>query len=232
MGRAAYEPGKVTVHTWGRKAIYQYELKAGRLRLTMPDGKQKTFLKLDSVPPDLEPKPLMLGQAKELPDKRVKSIQEELAQCNKVRYDPKLGATIDSDNTAYLIKLVQEIGWIDVPRFGAPASRDAFLIVQHSFHIPLMMAALPLIEQDMKAKRLDGKPYAMLFDRLQLELGKKQKYGTQLGANDRGDMVVMALEDRKNVDTVRKAIGLSPLADDLRFFEKRDGKAIKLQDDE
>src|SRR5262249_36922372 len=108
----------------------------------------------------------------------------------------------------------------------------AFLIVQHSFHIPLMMAALPLIEQDMKAKRLDGKPYAMLFDRLQLELGKKQKYGTQLGANGRGDMVLMALEDRKNEDAFRQAIGLTPLADYLKLIEKTYGKPAKFQDDE
>src|SRR5262249_14719175 len=126
MGRAAYEPGKITVHTWGHKAIYPYQMREGTLRLTMPDGKQRTFLKLDSVPSELEPKPLMLGQANELPDKRVKSIQEELARCNKARFDPKVRFTIDSDNTDYLIKLVQEIGWIDVPRFGAPASRDAF----------------------------------------------------------------------------------------------------------
>src|SRR5262245_10951832 len=40
MGRVAYEPGKVTVCTWGHKTSYQYEVKGGTLRLTMPDGKQ------------------------------------------------------------------------------------------------------------------------------------------------------------------------------------------------
>jgi hypothetical protein len=121
-------------------------------------------------------------------------------------------AKVDADNTESLVKLVQEVGWIDVERFRAPTANHAFLIVQHSMHVPLMLAALPLIEKDVMAKRLAAQPYALLYDRLQIMLGEKQRYGTQIGSNDQGALVVLPLTDRKRVEELRKEIGLFPLA--------------------
>lgn len=126
---------------------------------------------------------------------------------------------------------MQEVGWIDVGRFGADAANAAFLLVQHSANTPLMMAALPIIEKDVKAKRLDGEPFALLYDRLQLMLGGKQRYGTQLSANDKEDLVVPALEDRKKVDEYRKELGLPPLAEYLKLFESGTGKKVEIIDD-
>jgi hypothetical protein len=138
---------------------------------------------------------------------------------------------VDAANTAYLVGLVKEVGWIDVERFGVEAANAAFLLVQHSGDLPLMVAVLPLIEKDVKTKRLDGEPYALLYDRLQLMLGGKQRYGTQLGANDKDEPVVAALEDRAKVDQYRKELGMTPLADYLKLFESGTGKKISILDD-
>jgi polyhydroxyalkanoate synthesis regulator phasin len=253
--RATYEPGKVRARAWGRTAVYGVEIKDGVLTLTAPDGKKKThWRKLDRLPPQLEAKPLPLGAAKELAADKTKTIQEELVKRGKIdqevrkaiqedvtkaKADPPDPANdpryqkmreVDTDNTAYLTKLVQEVGWIDVSRFGVNASNAAFLIVQHSNDLPLMLAALPPIETDVRARRLDVQAYALLYDRVQIMLGEKQKYGSQIGAADNGELLVLALQDRAKVEAFRKEIGLFPLADYLKLFEAA-GKKVKFEDD-
>lgn len=239
IARLTYEPGRIVTNSLGREVVIRFELKDRVLSLTWPDGKPKKYLKLDKVPAEVEAKPLALGEAKELPKEKVQTVQGELARRAKldqeVRTDPAKrneAGKVDADNTNYVVKLVQEVGWIDAERFGARTSNDAFLIVQHSMHAPLMLAALPAIEKDVKAKRLNGQPYALLHDRLQLMLGEKQRYGTQIGPNDNGELVVLPLEDRRRVEELRKEIGLFSLADYLKFYEMSQGKPVKFPDDE
>jgi hypothetical protein len=202
----------------------------------MSGGKEKTFRKLDALPPELELKPLKLGEAKELDADKVKEIKDELIRRRdtdqQVRKDPakrKDMAKVDADNTAYLVKLVKDLGWIDAGRFGADVSNAAFLIVQHSGDLPLMSAALSPIEKDVKAKKLgDGQPYALLYDRLQLMLGKKQKYGTQIGQNAKGELFVLPLVDRAKVEEYRKEIGVNiTLANYLRIYQQLTKKEVK-----
>ena len=61
---------------------------------------------------------------------------------------------------------MKEHGWIDAGRFGSAASKAACVIVQHSGDVSMMMAALPEIEKDVKARQLDGQAFALLNDRL------------------------------------------------------------------
>ncbi len=238
--RATYMPGKIVLYSWGKKVEYRFEVKDGVLALTLEGGKTRTYRKLDRTPAEVEVKPLTLAPAKELPKAKIQSLQEELARRGKrdqkVRTDSGMRdqmQRVDADNTKWLIRLVQEVGWIDAQRFGAAASKNAFLIVQHSMHLPLMLAVLPRIEMDVRAKRVDAQFFALLYDRLQLNLGGKQRYCTQIGTNEKGAFVVMPLQDRKRVDELRKEMGLFPLVDYLKLVEKvSGGKKITFEDDE
>ena len=125
---------------------------------------------------------------------------------------------VDRENTAYLIKVIKEVGWIDAERFGALPSNNAFLIVQHSGDLSLMSAALPLIKKDVVAKKLDAQPYALLYDRLMVFSGGKQRYGTQLSQNEKGELLLGGLEDKARVEEFRKEIGLFPLSQYLKMF--------------
>jgi YVTN family beta-propeller protein len=173
-----------------------------------------------------DPPPLKLGEWKELPEETVAAIGAELAKRvavdQAVRKDPsrhgEMGK-VDADNTAWLRKTVTVHGWIDAGRFGRKAANAAFLLVQHSGDLALMKAALPLIEMDVRAGSLDGQSYALLYDRLQLMQGGKQRYGTQIVKDEeKGGWVVLRLEDPDRVDERRKSIGLGPLKDYLKLF--------------
>jgi hypothetical protein len=233
--RLTYLPdNKLSVKAMGQKIIYKVEFKDWILSLAGPE-KTTTFRKLNKIPLELDLTPMPISSPKELAPKKIKELQEELAKRmnldQAVRTDPdraKDMKKVDTDNTAYLKKLVKEIGWIDGKRFGEEISTAAFLIVQHSGDLLFMQAVLPYIEKDVKDDCADPQNYALLYDRVQLYLAENQRYGTQITTNEKGECVVLPLENKNKVDEFRQAIGLFPLATYLEVYKKQMGiKEIK-----
>ena len=235
---AGHESGRVSLYSRGRTNVLPWRIEEGRLVLETPTGPQ-AWERIEGVPAELELKPHPLGEPDAVAPERVQAVSAELSKRREadqaVRTDPTRRGEmrkVDADNTAWLIGVIAELGWIDSRRFGASAANDAFLIVQHSGDLRLMLAALPEIERDVSARTLDPQPYALLYDRLQLNLGRKQRYGTQIGRNQRGDMVVLPLEDRERVEEFRKQIGLFPLSAYLDMFRRQSGKEVGFMDDD
>jgi hypothetical protein len=225
--RATYDVDHLFRHDWGRHPRLDLAFDGELLVVTSatPGPAPTRFAKAASRPPALDPQPLVLGARGDLDAARVAALVAEFAKRREVdqavRTDSKRTkemGPVDRDNTAWLKQRVQELGWIDVARFGKEAAGAAFLIVQHSGDVPLMLAALPEIEADVRQHGLDPQNYALLLDRLNLRLGRRQRYGSQIGGDEQGRLVVMALEDRDHVDELRKAIGLFPLKQYLDLF--------------
>jgi hypothetical protein len=231
-----YEKGKVILSMQGERQELDLSLKGGVLTVKAKDHTE-TYKKLSTVPPELDFSPLKLGATKTLPDAKVKEIQQELAKRivedqavrTKAERQQDMGS-VDADNTKFLKSLVQDLGWIDAKRFGKTTATNAFLIVQHSGDLRLMQAALPEIEKDMKAGIGDPQDYALLYDRLKLRLGERQRYGSQIGQNAKGEPVVLPLEDKSKVEEFRKAIGLFPLSQYLEIMKQQTGKEVKFSD--
>lgn len=131
--------------------------------------------------------------------------------------DFRFAATVTA-NTEYIRKLLAEVGWIDVGRFGYSTSKAAFLLVQHSWEAPLMSAVLPHLKQDVDAGRIEADTYALLFDRLQLSLGRRQRYGSQVANDETGALVVLPVEDPSKVDSLRAGLGMIPLKRYVEVF--------------
>jgi len=231
-----YEKGKVILLPSGQRQELELSLKGGVLTVKAKDHTE-TYKKMSSVPAELDFSPLKLGSPKPLPEPKVKEIQDELAKrivedqavrSNPDRHDDMAG--VDADNTKYLRALVVEQGWIDAKRFGRRTATNAFLIVQHSGDLRLMQGALPEIEKDMKAGIGDPQDYALLYDRLKLNLGERQRYGSQIGQNEKGEAILLPLEDKAKVEEFRKAIGLFPLSQYLAIWKQQTGKDVKFSD--
>ena len=223
-----------------------FSLQGETLTLTDEQGRKHVFRRLAAVPPEFELKPAPLGRPEKLTEAKIAEVRKELARrvaldqgVRKKVMDPaerakikteadmraiqEEAAKIDGDNTRYLKSLIREVGWIDALRFGPEAANGAFLLVQHSGDIRMMMAAEPEIEKDMKAKRVDPQDYALLYDRLHLQLEAKQRFGTQVGQNAAGALVVLPLESRLKVDEFRKEIGLFPWSKYLDTLKQMTG---------
>jgi hypothetical protein len=230
FGRASYDVDHLVRSLWGGHQRIDFTFDDVVLVLTV--GTKGTATRFRAVPPAARPAaldvhPLQLPEPMALPAERIAALQAELAKRHEtdqaVRTDPKRSGemhAVDEDDTKWLTGLVRQIGWIDVPRFGTDAAFSAFLLVQHSGDLPLMAAALPVLERDARRNGLRGESYALLLDRLLVNLGRRQRYGSQLGQDEKGRLLLMALEDRDKVDEWRKQLGMIPLNQYLDIFRK------------
>jgi Family of unknown function (DUF6624) len=125
-------------------------------------------------------------------------------------------------NTSFLKSLIREVGWLDVKRFGYPASQAAAVLAEHSRDIELLAAVLPTVERDARTGLMDYEIYALLFDRLQLLLGKRQRYGTHFGWDASGRPFILPVEDSAHVDELRRALGMDPVSTYLSVFGEKE----------
>ena len=149
-GIVHYRPGSLVLRTSGELETWQATPgENGHLRLGHGDlnlsgaAEAHEHRKLPSVPAALELQPLTLGPMQPLPPERVQAIQQELASHNEQEQKERREKAIVTDNTDYLVKLVQEVGWIDVARFGEKASVQATIMIKHTGSLPFMIAVLP-----------------------------------------------------------------------------------------
>ncbi len=229
------EAGKLVLRA-GLLDSWGYSVQGAELTLKH-QGTSEVYTRLSEVPLELELKPMALGTPGTIEPAKLEEIRKELGSRVKkdqsVRTNPaqasKMGE-IDAENRRYIRSLVSEVGWIDVDRFGPRSSADAFLLVQHSGDLGLMMAALPLIEKDARRFPDYAQPYTLLYDRVQIDLGGKQRYGTQLHTDDSGNPAVLPLEDPARVDEFLKDLKLPPLSEYLATASKYlyDNKPIRM----
>jgi hypothetical protein len=124
--------------------------------------------------------------------------------------------SVDSANLVWLRQVVDRYGWPGRKLVGAEASHYAFLIVQHAVSDTGFQArVLPLMERMVTGGEVDGKDVALLSDRLDVQRGRPQRYGTQARLND-GMLIFHPIEDSVRVDARRAKLGLPPLAEYAR----------------
>lgn len=119
---------------------------------------------------------------------------------------------IDSSNTAWLKQQIRTHGYPTSARVGKAAADAAALIVQHATHDTLFQRLmLDTIAAAFTRGEVDGQSYAMLYDRVTVQAGGRQRYGTQ--ARLVSDALVFdPIEDSSRVDSLRATVGLPPLA--------------------
>jgi hypothetical protein len=232
------------LESWARYTELVLELEDGQLHARGRDV-ELVLEPLETVPSALLVEPYELPEAQPLDQGVVSMLVEDLrarrVEDQRVRKDLESQAdreaavkemvAVDLDNTEFLLGVIRELGWIDATRFGAEAADTAFLIVQHTSDLRLMRTALPRIEEDVRAGRLGGQSFALMHDRLQLNLGGRQRYGSQLGRLPDGGAVLMPCEDLERVDERRASMGMGPLAEYLELFREPDGPPVRTLDE-
>jgi len=121
-------------------------------------------------------------------------------------------AELDKQNTERLKQIVSEVGWPTISKVGKEAAQGAWLIVQHADHDPAFQ------EECLRLMREGGEDVnppdvAYLEDRVRVNTGRKQLYGTQWYVNDAGESVPRPIEDPENLEQRRAEAGLEPFAD-------------------
>ena len=125
---------------------------------------------------------------------------------------------MDAQSTEFMKNLLNKYDWIDRNRFGDRVSMAAWLLVQHAdAHVELQSLALSRMEPYLKTGGVSKSNYAFLWDRVAVNSGEKQRYGTQptWECTAEGKLTLQPLEDPDNVNARRKTMGLGSVEDGL-----------------
>lgn len=124
------------------------------------------------------------------------------------------GVTVDSKNRERLKQIFEEYGFPTREMVGKDAMHGIFLIIQHSDgDKEWQKDQLSNIEKAVKAGDMDGQSYAYLYDRIKINNGEKQLYGTQFSNVDPANKTVTLAEteDIDNLDFRRMEVGMMPI---------------------
>ena len=125
---------------------------------------------------------------------------------------------VDADNTSFLKKIVAERGWPGRTLVGADAENAAFLIVQHSPDTTFQAKVLPLVEKAYASGEAEGQQVALLTDRVAVQRGRPQVYGTQASIVG-GRFKLNPIADSANVDKRRAELKMPPVAAYMRILD-------------
>ncbi len=119
---------------------------------------------------------------------------------------------IDFNNTEEMKSIVAQIGWPTISKVGKEASFDAWLLVQHADHDVVFQRRCLDLMSVVSPSEISIKNLAYLEDRVRVNEGRPQLYGTQFfGEGEKYGP--RPIEDEENVDQRRATVGLETLAE-------------------
>lgn len=122
--------------------------------------------------------------------------------------------SVDKMNRDRLKEIIREFGFPTRQLVGKDAMQGIFLIIQHSDgDTEWQKEQLTNIEKAVKQGDMDGQSYAYLYDRIRINSGEKQLYGTQFKNVDTVNRKVELAdtEDVENLDRRRMEVGMMPI---------------------
>ena len=118
------------------------------------------------------------------------------------------------ENEKRLLELLDKYGWPAASEVTEYAAAGASLIINHTTY-ELRSKYFPMLEESFKKGEAQPLRYAKMQDRILVEEGKKQLYGTQIKFENRL-REPYPIKDPEYVDKRRKEIGLGPLSPYLK----------------
>jgi hypothetical protein len=134
---------------------------------------------------------------------------------SRLAYD--LATAVDAESTRHMKELLLSYDWIDSERFGGKIASHAWILVQHADdHPEFQQLALSRMEPYLESGGVKKSDYAHLWDRVAVNHGRKQRYGTQPDWQCQdGKLTLRPLEDPDNVDVRRAEMDMGPVQEQL-----------------
>ncbi|MDR1056265.1 MAG: hypothetical protein LBL90_10720 [Prevotellaceae bacterium] len=124
---------------------------------------------------------------------------------------------IDSINAIRIQQIIDEFGWLGESKIGSEANQTLFLTIQHVDDLNVQEKYLPILEQAVKNGDAEAWQFAFLTDRILMNQGKFQIYGTQIIIGEKPEeSYIVPLQNPEKVDELRQEVGLEPLNDYLQ----------------
>lgn len=123
------------------------------------------------------------------------------------------------NNMALLCPILKEFGWPTSDLVGKDGADAAFFLLKNSSSQQLQIDLLPVVVAAAKRGEIPRPMLAGYIDRLRVNAGLKQLFGTQATIMN-GFLVLYPIEGEPQVDARRKVYGLPPVAVYLRSLEQ------------
>jgi len=115
-----------------------------------------------------------------------------------------------------LEEIFQKYGYPGYSLVGETGSQNFWLMVQHCDSDPAFQSrVLEKLKIEVDNKNADAITFGLLTDRVKINNGEKQLYGTQVEYNSLGQAYPINLADSANVNKRREEIGMEPIEEYL-----------------
>lgn len=134
----------------------------------------------------------------------------------------------DSLNIKKVTNILDRRGWVGRDLVGPQASGAIYMVMQRA-DLRTQLKYLPLLKEAVERKDVEAVYLAFFEDRIAINEGREQIYGSQIGYNEETKKYyVLPIKDPENVDKRRESVGLGPMSDYTRMYGfKWDPAALK-----
>lgn len=174
--------------------------------------KESVLVSTDWPPYDDNPKIVEIRQQLQAMAQQDKNARE------RKWIDPKETAALAEQATPLLESVFNQYGWPKISVFDVMPCNNFWILVQHQSPA-VHEQMLPSLKNAVDEGEAEKTEYAYLFDRVQTEEGKLQRWGTQTKCEDR-HAVLYPVDDVADIDKRRKTVGLGPLDESLRAADQ------------
>jgi hypothetical protein len=132
----------------------------------------------------------------------------------------KMDPEVDARNTQRMKEIVQQIGWPTKSKVGGAAAYGAWLLVQHADREGGFQAQCLKLMKEAPPGEVEKANIAYLEDRVRVNIGRPQLYGTQFHTDKDGTFGPRPIEDPDNLERRRKEMGLRSFAEYAATMQK------------
>ena len=118
--------------------------------------------------------------------------------------------SLNKCNVELIESIINRFGWLNESEVGVIPNQTLWIIIQHS-DIETQTRFYPLMEEEMKKGNLPKSQFAKLQDRMLVNTGRNQIYGTQFQLNPDFTYSLYPIDDIEGVNARREEVGLEPL---------------------
>ncbi len=122
----------------------------------------------------------------------------------------KKSSQVDSINIIKVTDIINKHGWLGEDVIGRSGSSTLWVVIQHS-KLENQEKYLPIMKEAVLNGKARAAQLALLEDRILVEKGKQQMYGTQARVDSLGIYKIWPIQDELNVNKRRFSVGLGPL---------------------